>query len=346
MSIPDSCSFSLPNAESTVHAGASLAHTLYRMPLTLLLRGELGAGKTTFFQGFAQGLGVHAHVMSPTFALEQRYATRELGELLHIDLYRLHASQARELLAATDDHRGIRCIEWPERLEMETEAVFPDAVSVSLSDEPPSSRGKDGRLITVDFRDIPLPTLQEIAQWRTDVLLPTRIIAHSHTVGLFAKALAVALWGRHTIARPATLLAAGELHDLLRFVDFRALPHTRLFTPTPEQEERWTQWRKRYAGLTHEEAAATFLREKGFAALGEIVSSHGLRLPSPSRITTEQKVLFYADKRVQEDAVVSLRARFDDFRNRYGENDRAASKEWFEEAKRLEQELFPDGVPY
>ncbi|MEK7218225.1 MAG: tRNA (adenosine(37)-N6)-threonylcarbamoyltransferase complex ATPase subunit type 1 TsaE, partial [Patescibacteria group bacterium] len=293
---------SLPKAENTLHAGASLARTLYGMPLTVLLRGELGAGKTTFFQGFAKGLGVHEHVMSPTFALEQRYATQELGELLHIDLYRLRANQAQELLAATDDHQGIRCIEWPERLGVDVDAVFAEAIVVSLTEEPPTATrtvrdgpartmlfGSGGRHITVEFRDIPLPTPQEVALWRTEVQLPTRIIAHYHTVRAFAKALASALAAQCTIARPGALSVSGELHDLFRFVDFRALPHARTFIPTEKEEEVWTKWRERFNGLRHEEAAATFLREKGYAAVGDIISSHGLRLPSSERVTIEQK---------------------------------------------------------
>jgi len=48
MSITDPCRISLADAQITEAAGESLAHSLYRFPLTLLLRGELGAGKTTF----------------------------------------------------------------------------------------------------------------------------------------------------------------------------------------------------------------------------------------------------------------------------------------------------------
>jgi len=148
--------------------------------------------------------------------------------------------------------------------------------------------------------------------------------------------------GRCTITRPLALALTGEAHDLFRFVDFRA---TSVFPPTPAQEERWATWTQRYHGLTHEETAAAFLRTKGYAALADIVAVHGLRLPSSKRATVEQQILFYTDKRVQEQRIVSLRDRFEDFRRRYGEGDRAASKEWFDEAKRLEKELFPRGVP-
>ena len=55
MSMSDSCSIWLENEQKTTSTGRSLAGTLYSLPLTVLLTGELGAGKTTFLKGFAEG---------------------------------------------------------------------------------------------------------------------------------------------------------------------------------------------------------------------------------------------------------------------------------------------------
>tara|TARA_Y100000591_G_scaffold147460_1_gene126652 strand:+ start:222 stop:650 length:429 start_codon:yes stop_codon:yes gene_type:complete len=52
------------------------------------LNGNLGAGKTTFAQGFAQGLGVKQHVGSPTFKLVSEYSGEKMN-LYHVDCYRL-----------------------------------------------------------------------------------------------------------------------------------------------------------------------------------------------------------------------------------------------------------------
>ncbi len=59
----------LSGAENTVSAGRSLARTLYDIPLTIRLFGDIGAGKTTFLQGFADGLGVRGCVHRQTLAL-------------------------------------------------------------------------------------------------------------------------------------------------------------------------------------------------------------------------------------------------------------------------------------
>jgi len=72
----------------------SLAHTLYNTPVTILLSGELGSGKTTFLNGFSEGLGIVENLQSPTFALEHRHTTANGLPFLHIDLYRLSGKEA------------------------------------------------------------------------------------------------------------------------------------------------------------------------------------------------------------------------------------------------------------
>lgn len=100
----------------TEQMGTSLAPQL-RAGDVLLLRGELGAGKTAFVRGLAKGLGILEAVSSPTFTLMHVYD----GEvpLHHLDLYRL--SDADEFYAAgLDDAVGrdaIAVIEWPEMAE-------------------------------------------------------------------------------------------------------------------------------------------------------------------------------------------------------------------------------------
>lgn len=317
-------------------AGASLAHTLHHLPVTILLSGELGAGKTTFVQGFAKELGITDLPGSPTYALEQRYATERFGEFLHMDLYRLSAKDARELIQHSERHEGIRCIEWPEKVEMDLPSAFPSSLHIVISEK------EEERTLSISFDPLPLPSDEDIQRWRKELYLPTHVQKHCDAVTDMAMELAEKLLKQGTIVRKETLRKAALLHDLLRFIDFREHASPADFKASAEEKQVWNTWKERYAGQKHEAACASFLREKGYPELAQIIEPHGLAIPSPDRFFTEQKLLYYADKRVIQDRPVTLAERFADFRMRYGRGKESEeAKFWFEEAQHIEQELFP-----
>ena len=100
----------------TVTAGRELAATL-APETTLLLFGDLGAGKTAFVRGLAEGLGVDpSDVSSPTFTLIQEYRGGRLP-LLHVDLFRLNDAREIDDLGLEElGSGGVIAIEWAEKL--------------------------------------------------------------------------------------------------------------------------------------------------------------------------------------------------------------------------------------
>jgi tRNA threonylcarbamoyladenosine biosynthesis protein TsaE len=81
-----------------------------------LLEGPFGAGKTTFVQGLAVGLGVVGAVTSPSFVIENQYRGRLT--LYHVDLFRLERVE-QELWESLEEHLygdGVTAVEWAERL--------------------------------------------------------------------------------------------------------------------------------------------------------------------------------------------------------------------------------------
>lgn len=81
--------------------------------MTILLEGDLGAGKTTFAKGIAQGLGIKRIVKSPTYTIIREYNEGRLP-LYHMDLYRLNELEAEELgLDEYFNGEGITLVEWP-----------------------------------------------------------------------------------------------------------------------------------------------------------------------------------------------------------------------------------------
>ncbi len=89
----------------------------------VLLIGELGAGKTTFVRGVAQGTGSQASVASPTFQLVRIYPGRV--QLAHVDLYRVeNSTELRDLGLEELAQQGAVVVEWGDRLEVDGAALI------------------------------------------------------------------------------------------------------------------------------------------------------------------------------------------------------------------------------
>jgi len=103
----------LAGSDATRALGRALADAV-EGGLCILLRGDLGAGKTTLCQGFIEARTGIAYASSPTFTLLQAYP----GGLYHLDLYRLAQADLREFdledILAPD---AVLLVEWPERAE-------------------------------------------------------------------------------------------------------------------------------------------------------------------------------------------------------------------------------------
>lgn len=123
----------------TEHAGEQLAKALHPRDVVAFF-GDLGAGKTQFIRGLAQGLGITEPVSSPTFALVHAYRGRI--PLYHFDMYRITSWADLESTGFFDylDTGGICAIEWSENIE---NALPPNTIRVSIK---PGEQPNDRRI--------------------------------------------------------------------------------------------------------------------------------------------------------------------------------------------------------
>jgi tRNA threonylcarbamoyladenosine biosynthesis protein TsaE len=129
---------------------ADLAHQL-APGAVVLLSGDLGAGKTAFVRGLAEGLDLDpADVTSPTFTLVHEYRGGRLP-LIHVDLYRLESADLAEI--GLDDDlaaAGVVAVEWPERLTREIAGAMRIRIDDAGGDERVIKRNHEDTRITKD----------------------------------------------------------------------------------------------------------------------------------------------------------------------------------------------------
>ncbi|MDE3104335.1 MAG: tRNA (adenosine(37)-N6)-threonylcarbamoyltransferase complex ATPase subunit type 1 TsaE [Acidobacteriota bacterium] len=112
--------FKTRSVAGTLALGEKLAEIL-TPPMLVILRGEVGAGKTTLVKGIAQALGAayEEDVTSPTFTLVHEYENERV-HLFHLDLYRLETEQQIAVLGLEEmlaEPRALVLVEWGERFE-------------------------------------------------------------------------------------------------------------------------------------------------------------------------------------------------------------------------------------
>jgi uncharacterized protein len=153
--------------------------------------------------------------------------------------------------------------------------------------------------------------------------VPEHIRAHMEKVARIAALIGKKLVKKGGKVDLKALEQAARLHDLVKICDFRDIKKEFLQERyTPEDLICWSNIRRKYHHLGHVQAAFEILKQRGEEKIATIVKKHRFSCiididTKEQPITWEEKILYYADKRVQHDRIVSLKQRIDDGRMRY-----------------------------
>lgn len=138
--------YSSSSAEQTQQIGSDFAQQFKQKGGIIALSGDLGAGKTTFTQGFARGLGIEDKIISPTFVLIRQHIIPDTKRtLFHIDLYRFETDidiVSTGLKEIMEDPNNVVLIEWAEKIANQ---LSKDIIKINIK-----KIGENSREIEID----------------------------------------------------------------------------------------------------------------------------------------------------------------------------------------------------
>jgi uncharacterized protein len=162
------------------------------------------------------------------------------------------------------------------------------------------------------MKNCSLPSSQECFAILAEHHVPPHIVNHSKAVAKLAVFLARRLNENGTAVNTTLLETACLLHDLLRVHDFKEADYNRFEQNLPEEQQaKWQKLRSKYKAISHEDAAYDILKEQ-YPAVALTIKRHrymALLDESEKPQSWEEKLLYYADKRVMHETIVPLKDR-------------------------------------
>ncbi len=292
--------------------------------------------------GFAKGLGIKGIIKSPTFAYVNKYEVQKDINFYHYDLYRLEVGQDFESIGLEDtmhDIHSINVIEWADRMAGRCPKEYIRVDFRSLADH---------HEIVIKFEDSEIVPNELVDKFWEDWATPLHVRDHCKKVTELSLQIGQALVDKNILINLDMLNTAGLLHDMARVCDFQELDRNNFHEEiTDEKWAKWVDLQKQFEGMHHADVACGALAEAGFNTTAELIRLHNSIsiLEEPEKLDyLEAAIIFYADKRVKHNEVVSLAERFRDGSERHGKFDNLKTRIMFEEVEKrtfeLEKQLF------
>jgi len=169
------------------------------------------------------------------------------------------------------------------------------------------------------MRNCKIPTIEQCYELLKQCRVPKHIVRHCEATADFAVELAKKISKRGIKVNVDFVHRACLLHDIMRVCDFRK-PIDDIFDEpiTEKDREKWRQLSQRHKGLRHEDAACEFLKAE-YPEIALAIKKHAYKSLLDEKLkppTIEEKIVYYADKRVMHDKVVPLAERLEEGHSR------------------------------
>ena len=301
----------------------------------LFLKGEVGAGKTTFTRYFSQALGATS-ASSPTFSFLEKREISENITIFHGDFYRGDISRIEDIMDEylemqeeeiqnrkqknLPENKYIWILEWfPEELISE---FFPDKAKIFLNFE--HGETQKYREISLQFENPLSCSSSDVKYFVEKYKTPVHIKKHIELVQKIAVTVAQKLRDQKIPIDLELVKNSALLHDAVKYVDFPE------YTPsekkryqeeiTPEKLKIWKETKQKFFTTDHGKAIGEIITTPPyfFPATAKVIDSHMTRrifLDTP--MSWEEKCVHYADKRALHDTFVTITERLEDGKKRY-----------------------------
>lgn len=296
----------------------------------ILIYWELWAWKTSFVSFLLASLWVKQKVKSPSYSLSHNYDS-DFSSIWHYDLYRLEDTKK---FYEIDEHffsDDLVIVEWAQRLNIKPNNRI--EIHINLH--------KSQREFKFKFYWTSLSETK-IEELINKYKVPQHILKHINAVTYVADSVANSLVKRWILVDKNLVHTWARLHDLLRYIDFKWwLKREKIpYKYSDEDFDFWTKVAKDFKWMHHAISAWDILENMWYKEIWNVIKAHKSRQIFEWLNTIEEKIVYYADKRVLHDKQVSLNERLADAKVRYAhEGDEVHWKKLETALKKLEKQL-------
>ena len=312
----------------------------------VLLKGEVGAGKTTFSRFFSEYLG--ARSSSPTFSIIELESTVSKNEnkkqinIIHADFYRATEERSTELLdeylekypihsreELEKKEQNIYLLEWVSD-EIKQEFFYDENISlIEIEFSHTFENNIESRTVEIVFTNPLSISVIDAKKLQDTYLTPLHVRDHIELVRKIAVFCAQKI-EQNIFPIDTELVESGAiLHDCVRYVDFPKLPENaedieqiQFYKPeeniTNEKCDFWAKIKSEYRTVHHAYAMQDILRKMKYPATGQVVKSHYTGdIFRKEEFSLEEICVYYADKRALHNTFVTIQQRLIDGAKRY-----------------------------